>query len=108
MLVELWRQLRLNFSLSRSEIAGGLYRSYLASLPARRPGESQGAFFDEAHTIDAQARTASYYTPPGLARLVVERTLTPWLRRASPRTPADVRVVDPACGSGAFLPARSR
>lgn len=108
MLVEPWRQLRLNFSLSRSEIAGRLYQSYLASLPARRPGKSQGAFFDEAHTIDSQARTASYYTPPGLARLVVERTLTPWLRRASPRTPADVRVVDPACGSGAFLIAAYR
>ena len=108
MLVEPWRRLRLNFSLSRSEIAGRLYQSYLASLPTRRPSEPQGAFFDEAHTVDAQATTASYYTPPGLARLVVERTLTPWLQSARPQTLAEVRVVDPACGSGAFLIAAYR
>ena len=108
MLVEPWKRLRLNFSLSRSEIAGRLYQTYLASLPARRPSGPQGAFFDDAHAVDAQASTASYYTPPGLARLVVERTLVPWLERAQPDGPADVRVVDPACGSGAFLIAAYR
>jgi SAM-dependent methyltransferase len=107
-LVEPWKRLRLNFSISRSEIAGRLYQSYLASLPARKPKGRQGAFFDAAHAVDAQAVNASYYTPPGLARLVVERTLVPWLRSAQPRTPAEVRVLDPACGSGAFLIAAYR
>ena len=108
MLVEPWKRLRLNFSLSRSEIAGRLYQTYLASLPARRPSGPQSAFFDDAHAVDAQATTASYYTPPGLARLVVERTLVPWLERVRPSEPAGVRVVDPACGSGAFLIAAYR
>lgn len=107
-LVEPWKRLRLNFSLSRSEIAGRLYQSYLASLPVRKPREKQGAFFDAAHAIDAQAVHASYYTPPGLARLVVEKTLVPWLRANRPGSPAEVRVLDPACGSGAFLIAAYR
>jgi|GEM_PF-3030021 len=108
MLVEPWRRLRLNFSLSRSEIAGRLYQTYLASLPARRPSAPQGAFFDDVEAVDAQATTASFYTPPGLARLVVERTLVPWLARTRPQEPTAVRVVDPACGSGAFLIAAYR
>lgn len=107
-LVEPWKRLRLNFSISRSEIAGRLYQSYLASLPVRKPKEKQGAFFDAAHAVDAQAVNASYYTPPGLARLVVERTLVPWLRSFRPHTPSEVRVLDPACGSGAFLIAAYR
>lgn len=102
-LVEPWKRLRLNFSLSRSEIAGRLYQSYLSSLPAKKPPGRQGTFFGEAHVIDEQAAHASYYTPPGLARFVVEKTLVPWLRASKPKVPEDVRILDPACGSGAFL-----
>lgn len=107
-LVEPWARLRLNFSLSRSEIAGRLYQSYLSSLPAKKPPGSQGAFFAEAELIDQQAAHASYYTPPGLARLVAERTLVPWLQSVRPSAPAEVRILDPACGSGAFLIAAYR
>ncbi|MEZ5077891.1 MAG: N-6 DNA methylase [Solirubrobacterales bacterium] len=102
-LVEPWARLKLNFSLSRSEIAGRLYQSYLSSLPARKSPGLQGTFFAEAQVIDEQAAHASYYTPPGLARLVVERTLVPWLKSKQPDAPSEVRILDPACGSGAFL-----
>jgi len=102
-LVEPWKKLRLNFSVSRSEIAGRLYQSYLSSLPAEKPKGNQGAFFADAQTVDRQAEHGSYYTPPGLARLVVERTLVPWLKSRRPADPAEVRILDPACGSGAFL-----
>jgi hypothetical protein len=56
---------------------------------------------------------ASYYTPPGLVSLVLDRALTPLLgerlakaghdRAARERALLDLRVIDPACGSGAFL-----
>jgi SAM-dependent methyltransferase len=107
-LVEPWARLRLNFSLSRSEIAGRLYQSYLSSLPVEKPPGDQGTFFAEAHLVNEQDSHASYYTPPGLARLVVERTLVPWLKSARPSTPGEVRILDPACGSGAFLIAAYR
>ncbi|HEY5943535.1 MAG TPA: N-6 DNA methylase [Solirubrobacterales bacterium] len=102
-LVEPWARLKLDFSVSRSEIAGRLYQSYLSSLPAEKPAEDQGTFFPDVQPTDRQAERGSYYTPPGLARLVVERTLVPWLQSKKPKDPSEVRVLDPACGSGAFL-----
>jgi hypothetical protein len=107
-MVEPWAELRLNFSVSRSEIAGRLYQSYLRSLPIRREQEPQSAFFDRALTVDEREKTASYYTPPGLAQLVVDDVLGPWLENQCPEAPEQVRVLDPACGSGAFLIAAYR
>lgn len=107
-MVEPWAELRLNFSVSRSEIAGRLYQSYLRSLPTRREQEPQSALFDRALTVDEREKTASYYTPPGLARLVVDDVLGPWLENQRPESPEQVRVLDPACGSGAFLIAAYR
>jgi hypothetical protein len=107
-MVEPWAELRLNFSVSRSEIAGRLYQSYLRSLPTRRRQGAQSVLFDQALTVDEREKTASYYTPPGLARLVVDDVLGPWLENQRPDSPEQVRVLDPACGSGAFLIAAYR
>jgi hypothetical protein len=107
-MVEPWAELRLNFSVSRSEIAGRLYQSYLRSLPTRREQGPQSALFDRALAVDRREKTASYYTPPGLARLVVDDVLGPWLANQRPQSPEQVRVLDPACGSGAFLIAAYR
>jgi hypothetical protein len=107
-MVEPWAELRLNFSVSRSEIAGRLYQSYLRSLPTRDQQQPQAALFDRALTVDEREKTASYYTPPGLARLVVDDALGPWLDRRRPKFPHEVKVLDPACGSGAFLIAAYR
>jgi hypothetical protein len=107
-MVEPWAELRLNFSVSRSEIAGRLYQSYLRSLPTRRQQQPQSALFDRAFTVDEREKTASYYTPPGLARLVVDDVLSPWLEKQRPKCPQRVRVLDPACGSGAFRMAAYR
>jgi hypothetical protein len=107
-MVEPWAELRLNFSVSRSEIAGRLYQSYLRSLPTRREQEPQSALFERALTVDKREKTASYYTPPGLARLVVDSVLGLWLDNQRPECPGQVRILDPACGSGAFLIAAYR
>ena len=107
-MVEPWQRLRLNFSVSRSEIAGRLYQSYLRLLPVRESTRAQRAFFERALPVDQREKTASYYTPPGLAALVVDRALSPWLAEHRPERPDEVRILDPACGSGAFLIAAYR
>jgi hypothetical protein len=70
-------------------------QAYLASLSTER------------------ADLASYYTPPALVELVLSRSLDPLIEErlaAAGADPAarsaallDLRVIDPACGSGAFL-----
>ena len=47
--------------------------------------------------------TGTFYTPQPLAQYLVRRTLAPLLRDTSPDRILELKVVDPAMGSGAFL-----
>jgi len=53
---------------------------------------------------DERRRLGAHYTSPVITRIVVERALAPLLRAAtSPDQILDLRICDPAMGSGAFL-----
>ena len=47
--------------------------------------------------------TGTFYTPVSLARYLVRRTLAPLVRGRSPDRILELKVLDPAMGSGAFL-----
>ena len=106
-LVEPWERLTLDFSVSRTELASRLYESYLSELPVRKPASQTGRLFDVAETIDAREQQATFYTPPALATYLADDALTRFLADES-KPPEEVRVLDPACGSGAFLVAAYR
>lgn len=106
-LVEPWHKLRLDFSVTRTELAGRLYQSYLESLPAITP-DADSRLFPVVGSIDQRERQASYFTSPALASLIADRTLAAYCARHRPKRLQDVRVLDPACGSGAFLVASLR
>ena len=59
----------------------------------------QGEFFGlpTAPRRSTRNRAGAYYTPPGLARVLTDLAVTPYLDREV------VRIADPACGSGIFL-----
>ncbi len=44
-----------------------------------------------------------YYTPKHIVRTIVARTIGPLLEGASPKQALNIRILDPACGSGSFL-----
>jgi N-6 DNA Methylase/Eco57I restriction-modification methylase len=52
--------------------------------------------------------TGTFYTPQPIADYLVRRTLAPLVRDAAPEQILELRVVDPAMGSGAFLVAGCR
>jgi hypothetical protein len=52
--------------------------------------------------------TGSFYTPRSLTEFLVRRTLAPAVQGATPERILELRVVDPAMGSGAFLVAACR
>ena len=52
--------------------------------------------------------TGSFYTPQPIADYLVRRTLAPLVRDATPERILQLRVLDPAVGSGAFLVAACR
>lgn len=99
-LVEPWQLLRLDFSVTTNEVAGRLYQSYLRLAPARI---DEGRLFPGAEIRTKQKQHGAYYTPAAIATFLVQETLTAWLVDNRPDDFAGVRVIDPACGSGAFL-----
>src|SRR6266545_97579 len=98
--------------------AAGLDRSLLAAIAAEadaRGGlspELPGLVYERARAADRGERRAGavYYTPPHLVDFAVEAALAPCL--VGGRDPLDpaapLRVLDPACGGGAFLLAALR
>jgi N-6 DNA Methylase/Eco57I restriction-modification methylase len=52
--------------------------------------------------------TGTFYTPQPIADYLVRRTLSPLVEEAPPHRILDLRIVDPAMGSGAFLVAACR
>jgi hypothetical protein len=52
--------------------------------------------------------TGTFYTPQPIAEYLVRRTLDPLVRDATPDRILQLRIVDPAMGSGAFLVAACR
>ena len=56
----------------------------------------------------ARKATGSFYTPQPIADYLVRRALGPLVRDAAPERILQLRIVDPAMGSGAFLVAACR
>ena len=52
--------------------------------------------------------TGTFYTPQPIADYLVRRTLSPLIEEAPPHRILELRIVDPAMGSGAFLVAACR
>jgi len=76
-----------------------------------RAGELEGR--DSLAKLSKRKRDGVYYTPEWVVNLMVEETLTPWFAEGRAAVGGDtaswlarlraIRIVDPACGSGAFL-----
>jgi len=64
--------------------------------------ELPGRVYERQRAADRRARRAAavYYTPPYLVDFAIDRALGPLLDE---RDPLALRVLDPACGGGAFL-----
>ena len=95
------------------EQLGTVYETLLDYEPkleraARRP--RQAARFEVSLERGSGLRkaTGTFYTPLAIADYLVRRTLGPLVHDAAPHRILQLRVVDPAMGSGAFLVAACR
>jgi hypothetical protein len=107
---------RVNYAALDVEELGSVYESLLDFHPRVDLGGAGGPEFELA-TGSERKQTGSYYTPPALVRELIESALVPVieerLRAARTREEQrqallDLRVVDPASGSGHFLLAAAR
>ena len=109
---------RVNYAHLDVEEFGSVYESLLDYRPVVDLGKASGALprFQLAAGTERK-QTGSYYTPPELVRELVESALVPVMeeRLAEAKTAQDkeqtlldLRVCDPASGSGHFLLAAAR
>lgn len=103
---------RVNYAALDAEEIGSVYESLLAFRPAII--DRDGAIrFDLVAQEGERRSTGSHYTPPEIVKEMIEHTLMPVVRerlaKAGPDRAAqaaallNLRICDPACGSGHFL-----
>ena len=90
------------------EQLGGVYERLLdVDPPATRRSAPRLVVRSRQHSERRKA-TGSFYTPRSLTEFLVRRTLAPLVREAASTRILELRVLDPAMGSGAFLVAACR
>ena len=78
-------------------------------IDLKRPGKiPRKGKFVLASMGGSKRQTAAFYTPPKLAAFLVRRTLKPLVEGKTVEEILNVRVVEPAVGSGGFLIAATR
>ncbi|HEJ2183074.1 TPA: DNA methyltransferase, partial [Pseudomonas aeruginosa] len=101
---------RINWRDLKTEELGSVYEGLLEITP--RLGTNDVFDLDDSAHGNARKTSGSYYTPDSLVEKLLDSALDPVLQKAENEadTPArkiaailDLKVIDPACGSGHFL-----
>ena len=87
------------FSVLPADLLGQIYEQFLGStVTLTKSGRAE-----VVQKQEVKKAGGVYYTPAYVVEHIVKETLGRVLDSKSPKEAADVRVVDPACGSGTFL-----
>jgi uncharacterized protein (DUF433 family)/type I restriction-modification system DNA methylase subunit len=82
------------------EMLGQVYERFLGSVVRVTEGGHQAKVEEKPEVRHAGG---VYYTPAYIVEAIVEKTLAPLLKDATPDKALQMRILDPACGSGSFL-----
>ena len=87
------------FDVIGVDILGSAYERFLGKV-IQVPTPGRAVIADKPEVRKAGG---VYYTPPCIVRYIVQATLGPLCQGHTPAEVAQLRVLDPACGSGSFL-----
>jgi len=87
------------FSVLPPEILGHVYEQFLGKVISLTPGHRVKV----EDKPEVRKAGGVYYTPTYIVDYIVENTVCKLLEGATPKTASELRVLDPACGSGSFL-----
>ena len=110
---------RVNYRDMGTEELGSVYESLLELQPRIEAGTWTFGFVgdgaESSGKSSARKLSGSYYTPPSLVNELIRSALVPVIERTVAEHPDDpiaallnLKIVDPACGSGHFLLAAAR
>ncbi len=87
------------FSVLPADILGQVYEQFLGKVI--RLTEGHRAKVEDKPEVKKAGGV--YYTPTYIVDYIVEHTVGELLKEKTPKQAADLKVLDPACGSGSFL-----
>ena len=87
------------FSVLPPEILGQVYEQFLGKVISVSPGRRVNVDYKP----EVRKAGGVYYTPSYIVEYIVDNTVGKLLEGQTPSTAAELRVLDPACGSGSFL-----
>lgn len=87
------------FSVLPADILGQVYEQFLGKVIRLTAGHR--AVVEDKPEVKKAGGV--YYTPTYIVDYIVERTVGHLLEGKTPKTAAELRILDPACGSGSFL-----
>lgn len=87
------------FSMISTEILGNIYEQFLGKVIRLTDGH-QAKVEDKPEVKKAGG---VFYTPQYIVNYIVENTVGELLKGKTPNKVSELRIVDPACGSGSFL-----
>ncbi|KQB35907.1 Eco57I restriction-modification methylase domain-containing protein [Acidiplasma cupricumulans] len=89
---------RYDFSIIESDVLGNIYEQYLGNI---LKSTTKGAKLEESKTH--RKEQGIYYTPSYIVDYIVKNTVGEFIKTHTPEEIKNVRILDPACGSGSFL-----
>lgn len=89
-----------DFSIMEPDVLGSVYEQYLGYVTSLRKKD-----FEEQQEITKKHRKEQgiYYTPTFVTNYIVKETVGHFLKDHTHNEILDMKILDPACGSGSFL-----
>lgn len=87
-----------NFDLISADVLGAIYEDYIGHILK----EAEKGI-DIVTDYGTRKEAGIYYTPTHVVEYIVRNTLLPFLKDKKPEEVSQLKVLDPACGSGSFL-----
>lgn len=85
---------KYRFDAIDSDVLGSIYEQYLGHVQQKRTKTKEG---------EKRKKQGIYYTPAYIVNYIVENTLGKAIKEKSLKEIENIKVLDPACGSGSFL-----
>ncbi|MEM0134928.1 MAG: N-6 DNA methylase [Thermoplasmatales archaeon] len=89
---------RYDFSIIESDVLGNIYEQYLGNILKSTPKRAK---LEESKTH--RKEQGIYYTPSYIVDYIVKNTVGEYIKTHTPEKIRNVKILDPACGSGSFL-----
>ncbi|MCL4480172.1 MAG: N-6 DNA methylase [Candidatus Thermoplasmatota archaeon] len=87
-----------NFAVLESDVLGLIYEQYLGNLLKQTPKRAKL----ESSKVHRKEQ-GIYYTPSYIVDYIVKNTVGEYIKSHTPEEIKNVKILDPACGSGSFL-----